>query len=59
MLRSINDPACAIGCFLAEPLRSNRMQLGTSEHSFTQRVLNIHVNGVLTALFGCYMAGAT
>ena len=26
---------------------------------FTQLVLNIHCSGVLTALFGCYMAGAT
>ena len=24
----------------------------------TARVLNIHRSGVLTALFGCYMAGA-
>ena len=26
---------------------------------FLLRVLNIHGNGVLTALFGCYVAGAT
>ena len=27
--------------------------------SFTQCLLNIHQSGILTALFSCYMAGAT
>ena len=27
--------------------------------SLLQRVLHIHRSGVLTALFGCYLAGAT
>ena len=43
----------------ADSLCSYHMQFWMSDKLFTVPFLNIHQNGVLTALFGCYMAGAT
>ena len=42
-----------------DSLRSSHMGFWMSGCGFLWRILNIHWSGVLTALFGCCMAGAT
>ena len=43
----------------ADSLCSYHMRFWMSDELFMMHFLNIHQSGVLTALFGCYMAGAT
>ena len=45
----------AILCFRADPLSSSPMRDCNLHSAF----LNGHLSGVLTTLFGCYIAGAT
>ena len=44
-------------CFQADPSHSSRTWLCMGDCSFTQSFFIIHQSGMLTALFGCYMAG--
>ena len=52
----LNSP---ILCFWADLLHSCLMWLRMTDRSFTQHIFYIHTSGVLTALFGSYMASAT
>ena len=50
---------CAILCSQADSLRTCRMWFWMSDYPFKARIINIHGSGVLVALCGCCMAGAT